>query len=194
HAADGRNFLAVHKEPYDVITIDPAPPLHSAGSVNLYSREFFGLCKERLAPGGVFCMWVPVEYESQILMVARTFLDVFPEGSMWGGLKFHGFYLVGAHRSTAQTPEQLKTLYEKLAAIEDLGEWGGLYRDPANYKNLYLLDAAGLKRLVGDAPVVTDDRPYTEFPLWRTLFTPAATRVLDSQKVVDRSSEVWRGK
>src|SRR5205814_478889 len=45
HADDARNYLLAHPGPYDIVTMDPAPPLHSAGTVNLYTREFFALVK-----------------------------------------------------------------------------------------------------------------------------------------------------
>ena len=34
----------------------------------------------------------------------------------------------------------------------------------------------GLRKLVAEYPEVTDDRPYTEFPLWRWAFGPRAAK------------------
>jgi spermidine synthase len=167
HADDGRNYLLTHRTPYDVITIDPAPPLHSAGTVNLYTKEFFQLCKDRLTPTGVMSMWLPPAPESEILMIMKSFHEVFPEGSLWGGLEFGGFYLMGGHRSYAQTSAQVTAIAQKLSRLEDLGEWTQTYRSQRLLENLYLLDAAGLAKLVGNATAVTDDKPFTEFPLWR---------------------------
>jgi spermidine synthase len=53
---DGRSFLLMRDRKYDVITIDPAPPIYSAGTVNLYAREFICLCRDRLNSGGVLCL------------------------------------------------------------------------------------------------------------------------------------------
>jgi spermidine synthase len=183
HADDGRNFLLTHPDQYDLITVDPAPPLHSAGTVNLYTREFFELCKTRLTPGGAFCLWVPPAPESEMVMIMRSFHEVFPEGSLWGGLEYSGFYLIGGHRSFGQTPDQLSAVVERLSAIEDLGEWSRTYRDPKKLRDLYLTDGAGLGRLVAQARAVTDDNPYTEFPLWRQLFLPTRRRVLSASQV-----------
>src|SRR5690606_32287964 len=58
-ATDGRNFLALTRERFDVISVDPPPPVDAAGVTNLYSREFVALARERLAPGGVFAHWIP---------------------------------------------------------------------------------------------------------------------------------------
>ena len=194
HADDGRNFLLIHREPYDIITIDPPPPLHSAGTVNLYTREFFELCKSRLTPNGVLCLWMPPGPEGEMLMVMKTFRDVFPgcavgrrqgEGKEKG---FPGFYLTGGHRPFAQTPEQVKQLAERLSRIADLGEWDQLYRQPANLESMYLLDQAGIDRLVADRPLITDDMPYTEFPLWCMMLQGDSFRELNAEVIRGRKN------
>ncbi len=186
HADDGRNFLLTHKEPYDVITIDPAPPLHSAGSVNLYTKEFFALCKSRLTTGGVLSMWLPPAPESEMLMIMKSYLEVFPEASLWGALEFKGVYLLGGHRSMKQSPEQVAQLADKLSQIKELGEWTTSYRDPAQLRKLYLLDASGLGRLVEGVRAVTDDMPYTEFPIWRQNFDPRGRGEFTSDTIRER--------
>ena len=95
YVQDGRNYLLSRHKQYDVITIDPAPPIESAGTVNLYSREFFALCKSRLRPGGLVCLWVAPGPASEIRMIMRTFIDVFPQANLWRGVRYLGFYLIG---------------------------------------------------------------------------------------------------
>ena len=48
---DGRNFLLLSGEKFDVITADIIQPIH-AGAGNLYSREYFTLVRKALKPGG----------------------------------------------------------------------------------------------------------------------------------------------
>jgi spermidine synthase len=171
HADDGRHFMLIHPEKYDVITIDPAPPLHSAGTVNLYTTEFFQLCKDRLTPGGVLSVWLPEAAEMEMLIVMRSFLEVFPDMSLWGSLEFPGFFLVGGHRPMQQSPQQVAEIAQKLSRIPDLLEWkiDVDYSQPKNLERLYFMDAARLKTFLDGIPAVTDDHPYTEFPLWRRL-------------------------
>ena len=78
-----------------------------------------------------------------------------------------GFYLIGGHRSFEQTPDSLSSLARRLSKIPDLSEWDTLYQDEAILANLYLLDYNALLGFVKNFPEVTDDHPYTEFPLWR---------------------------
>ena len=57
---DGRHFLLTSGGArYDVITVDPPPPVETAGSSLLYSLEWYGLIKARLRPGGILQEWLP---------------------------------------------------------------------------------------------------------------------------------------
>ena len=167
YADDGRNFLLLRQKAYDVITIDPAPPIYSAGTVNLYTREFLELCKSRTTGSGVVCLWLPPAPASELMMIMKTFANVFPGATLWGGLGMPGFYLIGGHRSFEQTPDSLLSLVRRLSKIPDLSEWDAYYQDESILAHLYLLGADGLLELVKSVPEVTDDHPYTEFPLWR---------------------------
>jgi spermidine synthase len=167
YADDGRNFLLLNQKVYDVITIDPAPPIYSAGTVNLYTREFLELCKSRITKSGVVCLWLPPAPVSELMMIMKTFVNVFPGASLWGGLRMPGFYLIGGHHTFEQTPDSLSSLVRRLSQIPDLSEWDAFYQDDAILTNLYLLGPEGLSGLVKNFPEVTDDHPYTEFPFWR---------------------------
>ncbi len=171
YADDGRNFLLLNQKAYDVITIDPAPPIYSAGTVNLYTREFLELAKSRITRSGVVCLWLPPAPASELMMIMKTFTNVFPGASLWGGLRMPGFYLIGGHRSFEQTPDSLSSLARRLSKIPDLSEWEAFYKDETVLKNLYLLGPEALHNFVENVPEVTDDHPYTEFPLWRGVLT-----------------------
>ena len=167
---DGRNFLLVNNEFYDVITIDPAPPIYSAGTVNLYTREFMAICKSKITKTGVVCLWLPPSPITELLMIMKTFVRAFPGATLWGGLGDSGFYLIGGQRSFKQTDENLRTVANQLSKIEDLKEWNTIYGDENIIRELYLLSPTELEKLVENVPEITDDHPYTEFPLWRQLF------------------------
>src|SRR5207247_828357 len=81
---DGRRYLAATDARFDVIVADLFVPWHpSAGA--LYTREMFETVARRLAPSGLFCQWLPLyqltreEFET----IARTFLAVFPQATLW---------------------------------------------------------------------------------------------------------------
>jgi len=172
-ADDGRNYLLMHEQQYDVITIDPAPPLESAGTVNLYSRSFFELCRSRVRPGGVVSLWVPAASRSEVKLIMRTYLDVFEHVSVWSGPEQEqcppGVLLLGSRRPFRQVGPKVRRAYQNRAVVADLLEWGREFDRPENVLALHVADKEQLRDFVAGVPVITDDRPYTEFPLWRAL-------------------------
>jgi spermidine synthase len=168
---DGRNYLLMHPDRlYDVITVDPAPPLFSAGAVNLYSRDFFQLCRNRLKPGGVMCLWIPPERKSEVMMIARTYIDVFEQVTAWAGTEhFPGLLLIGSRHPVARVPERIRAGFRSAVVRADLLEWDRDFDTPEKILDLYLADKQKLREFLGSAPVITDDHPLTEFPLWRAV-------------------------
>jgi spermidine synthase len=76
---DGRNFLLASPDRFDAVLSDSIHPRY-AGNGSLYSREYFGLLKRRLRPGGVASMWLPMysltprNYAMILAAFASTFL------------------------------------------------------------------------------------------------------------------------
>lgn len=82
---DGRAFLRRSGDQrFDLVTLEPMPP-NFAGVNNLYSREFYQLVADHLAPGGVVAQWVPFHLiaPEHMLAIVATFQDVFPETRLW---------------------------------------------------------------------------------------------------------------
>ncbi|MBM4195163.1 MAG: SAM-dependent methyltransferase [Gemmatimonadetes bacterium] len=81
---DARHYVLTTREKFDVITSDPIHPWVK-GAATLYTKEYFEHVKAHLNPGGVVTQWVPL-YESTEEVVKSeiaTFLEVFPNGSVW---------------------------------------------------------------------------------------------------------------
>ncbi len=81
---DARHYMLTAREKFDVITSDPIHPWVK-GAAALYTKEYFEHVRSRLNPGGVVTQWVPL-YEStdqSVRSVIATFLQVFPDGSVW---------------------------------------------------------------------------------------------------------------
>ena len=73
---DGRFFLQGSPRQYDIITGEPPPP-KVAGSVNLYTEEFFSLMNGRLKEGGIVTFWLPIEQlkVNEAKAILRAFLE-----------------------------------------------------------------------------------------------------------------------
>jgi spermidine synthase len=81
---DARHFLATTREKFDIITSDPIHPWVRGNSI-LFSREYYQIVRNRLKPGGLATQWVPL-YETSELAIkiqAKTFMDAFPNGTVW---------------------------------------------------------------------------------------------------------------
>ena len=167
---DGRNFLLMNPKKYDVITIDPAPPLYAAGTVNLHTREFFELCRGRLKPGGRMCLWIPPYGKSELPMIIKGYLEVFKHVKGWGGGDYSGFILIGSDEPIEDVEAKIRRGMQEKSAYADLVEWGDEFDSAEKLMDLYLGDERDFRRFVGDVPAVTDDHPYLEFPLWRMMF------------------------
>ncbi len=69
---DGRNFLKLTRDRYDVITIDPPPPIDGAGVGHLYSYDFLELARARLKPDGIMAHWIPAPHAKARAARVRT--------------------------------------------------------------------------------------------------------------------------
>ena len=86
HLADGRNFLLLSTESYDLITIELSN-IWFAGAANLYSRDFYALCRSRLQPRGVLQQWLQLHHIDTVdfISVLKTMRDVFPHMALFVG-------------------------------------------------------------------------------------------------------------
>jgi spermidine synthase len=122
----------------------------------LYSADYFKLAKEALRPGGLVLQWVSGT-EAEYKTIMRTFLSVFPETTLWGD----GSLMVGSnrplrlHRSDFDWKLQIPGRREAFAEL-GLTTFDDLVKQ-------YIAGPAELRRLVGDGPLLTDDRPLTEY-------------------------------
>ena len=153
---DGRNFLSLTTDRFDVATADLIQPIH-AGAGNLYSREYFTLVREALAEGGLALQWIGHRPDTQYKLIMRTFLEVFPHTTLWLG----GQLMVGSLRPLTLTPalvDDKRARPETRRALDDIGL--------DSFETLASWYTAGpdeLRRFVGAGPVLTDDRPLVEY-------------------------------
>lgn len=77
---DGRTHVVFSRETYEVITSDPIHPWVK-GASNLYTYEYYKSALSRLAPGGVYCQWIPssmsrASFVSILKTMRAAFFDV----------------------------------------------------------------------------------------------------------------------
>jgi spermidine synthase len=153
---DGRNFLLLSGERFDVITADIIQPSH-AGAGNLYSREYFTLVRRALKDDGLALQWIGHRPEGQYKLIMRTFLDVFPHATLWfdGGLMVGSLKPLKIHASTIGFK---RANPQTQAALDQIG-----LRDFETLTGWYTAGPEQMKRFVGAGTLLTDDRPLVEY-------------------------------
>jgi spermidine synthase len=107
--ADGRTFLLLGAERYDVIISEPSNPWIT-GVSNLFTLEFFRLARARLAEGGIFTQWIQMYGLSpeNLEVVLRTFRTVFPEAYVFNTIPYADLLLVGTTGPLQIDPLQIE--------------------------------------------------------------------------------------
>ncbi|MDQ3897468.1 MAG: hypothetical protein M3326_09560, partial [Actinomycetota bacterium] len=127
---DGRKFLLGTPRRFDLLTVDVVRP-QSAYSGNLYSVEFYGLLRSRLAAGGLVSQWIPTGRS------LNSVSEVFPNVLRFGVATYDGssFFVAGREPITfdrdavlarwrslqpaeAFSPEQVESITRFLTTVE----------------------------------------------------------------------------
>lgn len=176
--ADGRNHVELAARRFGMIVVDPPPPIESAGTGVLYSREFYEAAAGRLIDGGVMMEWIPFgQTLAEFLTHVRTFRSVFPEVTLAFGPGGYGVFMLGSAEPVELAPAGVEQVLARPGVVEDLsGAADAPVQGEAAWAELIpsLVVAQGdaVRRVTGDGPVITDDRPSTEYFLIRRLLHP----------------------
>ena len=171
---DGRRYLERTNAQFDVITIDPPPPVETAGSSLLYSEDFYSVVRQHLRPGGILQQWLPVGDRADVTAVTRALSDsftsvrVFAHGGNWG---FH--FLASDQPLPSRTARELAQRLPP-AAASDLVEWDPDHNPEARFAHLLQneLPVKELLSLSPRTPALSDDRPINEYYLLRISLRP----------------------
>ena len=185
--ADGRNHVELTDGTFDLIVVDPPPPIESAGTGVLYSQEFYRAAARRLRADGVMMEWIPYGQSlADFLTHVRTFRSVFREVTVAFGPGGNGVFLFGSSEPVEFVEPQVSEVLSRPGVIEDLATapdsegrsvdaWAQLI------PNLVIASGAEIASVAGPGPVITDDRPLTEYFLLRRIADPgSALMTLDS--------------
>lgn len=160
---DGRRFLERETTTFDVITIDPPPPVSAAGSSLLYSREFYSAVKARLAPDGVLQQWIPPADQVVASAMVRAVADSFAHVRL-----FQSFEGWGLHILASEAPLELpsaEALVRRMpkAAAHDLVEWTPAVPPERLFHGVLAREVPlDVVAPVG-SPALRDDRPINEY-------------------------------
>lgn len=160
---DGRNELLRHRGTFDAIIVDVTPPIYSSGAVNLYSRDFFKIARSKLSQDGMLSLWIPLPcFESDYHMILRALKDVFPHVNVWSFPRQPGFLALASNKELEKDPKILEKRLKRGKVQSELP-----YVTTRFMAETHLMDTAMAEAASLPYPAVTDDKPYTEFPLAR---------------------------
>src|SRR5262249_8969643 len=155
---DGGFFLQASPKQYDIITGEPPPP-RVAGSVNLYTEEFFSLMKARLKEGGIATFWLPINQlrVEETKAILRAFHNVFSNASVWSSADEEWIMMGinGPGRSLSE--EEMRRLWREPAMGQDLRSIG--VEVPQQLAALFLIDGQEIDRVFSDVAPLTDNYP-----------------------------------
>jgi spermidine synthase len=180
--ADAREWLARAPGPWDVIINQPSNPW-IAGNAALFSREFFALARDRLAPDGVFAQWMHVYAmdDATLRVVLETFASVFPHVTMWWPQGVD-LLLVG---SLEPLSPDLDLIAERIAApwfTEDMAplrDAGAAATNLPRFLSLQVLSDPGFRAaFAGTPPFTTDAHALVEHRAPRAQFVGQRSELL----------------
>ncbi len=156
---DGRSFLLRTPEKFDIITSNA---VHSRLNANLYTREFYEICKEKINPGGIVTQWVPTNWltDDEFKSLISAFTEVFEHSQLWYITRGH-VVLAGSNSPLVINYNTLEKLFYDRANYRDLQEVD-IYNPQSFLANL-MLSNKGLEMFARGPLTNYDDQPYVEF-------------------------------
>ena len=180
--ADGRNHVDLTTHSYDLLIVDPPPPMNGSGTAVLFSQEFYQSAKARLNPGGVMMQW---EFRGQTVDEMRSHVKTYASVYKYVTLVFgaatstYGVMMLGSDSPIDITDAGIQSVLSKPGVVNDLSSapdspvgvntaaaWQQQIMD-----NIWLT-GSDVDKFAAGGTLITDDHPYTEYDLLRHLFGP----------------------
>ena len=164
-AADARRYVRTSDRRYDVIVSDNFHPARS-GSGSLYTVEHFAAVRQRLAPEGVFCQWLPLHQldRESLRSITASFLTVYPQGTALiasNSLETPVLGLIGRADARRFDAVALRARLEHVALPERVAGIG--FEDEYAVLGGFVAGPAALQRFAAGATANTDDRPIVAY-------------------------------
>ncbi len=155
---DGRFFLQASPRKYDIITGEPPPP-KVAGTVSLYTQEFFSLLAQGLNPGGIATFWLPIYQlrvsEAKAILVA--FHSAFPNASVWASSDEEWIMLGINGPARPLNQQEFRRLWHEPSTGDDLRRIG--LELPEQTAALFVMDGDEIDRITQGVAPLTDFYP-----------------------------------
>ncbi len=186
---DVADYLNTTTERFDIISADEKTAGKYATNSFSYSKEYYTLLRQRLAPGGLVIQWMPTDLPpSQYALAVRTFLDAFPHVQLWyfppvGRFTMTNTFLIGSN-----APVEIDPAWMRKAMEADPGSFQGIRKYGLTTAESVLAHYVGnedtLRRALPHGPINTFEEPYYEFYSPRDYAVPPNDRTLVNHELL----------
>ena len=186
---DGRQHLLRTSTTYDVITAEPPPPM-SAGSVNLYTKEYYELTKQALKPGGIVSQWIPLHSQSEahVYQSFRTFVESFPYAMAWYPV-VKELILIGSNQPINIDFQSIEQRLQNPVINKIMGDID--FGTPYSFLGSIWFLRSELKKLSAGKRIISDNNPSLEFFIndLKHFSEDGVTRIIESRSAFQDTFE-----
>ncbi|MEK7449675.1 MAG: fused MFS/spermidine synthase, partial [Planctomycetota bacterium] len=192
---DARTHLLGTRKKYDIIISEP-PHLWTAGVSNLFTQDFYRICRNALAENGVMCQWFH-NYgisSKDVNMILATFSSIFPHPTLWHSFPGDNFLIATPERftwSAAPKIQELMATYplihqdvQKLLTFRAGFKYFSFAGTGGFFKNFFTLDEDEIKEIAFEEQINTDDFPRLEFSVPKNIYARQKVMQKNESKVL----------
>jgi len=179
---DAYNYVKYTHLKYDLVIMDPTPPVFSYRCAALYTREFYTFARSRLTRSGFFSQVLPLGHMSdeETVNVMKTFASVFPHCLLW----WNGYepVMIGSNREFKFDVHQINSRITR----PDINKGLDIYSKEADYTRLshflsgLLLTSGDFKKVGASGTIYTNDLNRLELSSWDNINMDNITRIHQS--------------
>ena len=156
---DGRELLLRTKSKYDIITSNA---IHPRLSNNIYTQDFYTLCRNRMNKGGIMCQWAPPNWlnEREFKAQIKAFISAFNYSQLWY-INEYTVLLLGSDEPIKIDYQLISDRFNNEKVKADLLNIA--MTKPYEFVSQYSMGKNELMQYCRDTPSNTDDFPLVEF-------------------------------
>ncbi len=161
---DARAHLKLSPKSYDLIISEPSNPWMK-GIGNLFSLDFYRMCRKRLNPGGIMCQWIHTYHLSPktLKLIVNTFAQAFDYCGLWFIPSGDDVLILGSDKPIDIDLKRFERLINynngiRLEIKRDLA-----VDSPSGFLAYFMLNNVEVADFIKDAGLNTDNNPRLEF-------------------------------
>ena len=156
---DGREFLFKSRVRYDIITSNA---VHPRLSNNIYTQDFYELCKNRMNKGGIMCQWATPNWmnEPEFKAQVKAFINAFAYCQLWY-INEYTIILIGSEEPININYGIISERFKNEKVKVDLKNIN--MTEPYEFVSQFSIERDVLMKYCQGAVSNTDDYPIVEF-------------------------------